>query len=85
MKIYQTTQWQRLRLAKLVDSPLCEDCLKVGRTTEAIDVHHEISFMSVEDEAHRYRLAFDYGNLRSLCKQCHQKRHNNDKEYNEEW
>lgn len=77
-KIYQTKQWQKLRLAKLVESPLCEDCLERGAIVEAIDVHHIVSFMTVEDDVARYNLAFDYNNLRSLCKQCHQKRHNNE-------
>ncbi|WP_370567588.1 HNH endonuclease [Dysgonomonas sp. Marseille-P4677] len=34
------------------------------------------SFMSTDDPEERMRLAFDYENLQSLCKKCHQKKHN---------
>ena len=79
MKIYQTMQWRKLRAAKLVETPLCEVCLQRGAVVEAVDVHHRVSFMTTEDAVERYRLAYDYDNLQSLCKQCHQKIHNEQK------
>ena len=33
-------------------------------------------FMSTNDSVERKRLAYDYDNLMSLCKQCHQNIHN---------
>lgn len=76
IKIYNTSRWKKLRIAKLMKDPLCEMCLKKGITTAAIDVHHIISFLSTDDPIKRVELAFDYDNLMSICKQCHQKEHN---------
>ena len=45
-KIYNTNRWRQLRLAKLITSPLCEVCLKQGKVTPAIDVHHIDSVMN---------------------------------------
>lgn len=75
-KIYQSERWRRLRAWKVVNDPLCELCLKEGRTVLAEDVHHIVSFMSTDDETQRNYLAYDYDNLMSLCKQCHQLIHN---------
>jgi 5-methylcytosine-specific restriction protein A len=75
-KFYNTQAWRKLRLAKLMANPLCEDCLKNDVVTFATDVHHEVSFMSTSDENVQKYLFFDFENLVSLCKTCHQKRHN---------
>ena len=58
--IYATRRWQRLRLQVLVKHPLCECC---GRPSS--QVHH------VESIEERPDLAFDEGNLMSLCAACH--------------
>lgn len=77
-KVYQTKRWARLRSAKFAADPLCELCLRkeppVIRPAE--DVHHIVSFMTVTDPLKRKTLAYDYENLQSLCKECHQKIHN---------
>ena len=39
-KIYNTPQWRKLRLAHLMQHPLCEMCESKGRTTLASCVHH---------------------------------------------
>ncbi len=75
-KVYKSAHWKRLRAIKFTNNPLCEICLREGRTTPAEDIHHIRSFMQTDDEALRYELAYDYDNLLSLCKQCHQKIHN---------
>lgn len=75
-KIYNSKRWVRLRAWKFVNSPLCEECLKEGKVTPTDDIHHIISFMSTDDKSRRLWLAYDYDNLMSLCKQCHQKIHN---------
>ena len=73
--IYQSQKWQRLRAAYIAEHPLCEECLKQGKTTAAVDVHHVRSFMSTNDEFERAALAFDYSNLRALCRECHTREH----------
>lgn len=76
IKIYSSEKWKHLRQVKLYNSPLCERCLKMGKTVPADDVHHVVSFMSVDDPYERRRLAYDYDNLMSLCRACHNDLHN---------
>lgn len=73
-KVYQTTKWKKMRLAKLMTSPLCEICLSKGITNIAIDIHHIDSFMAYTG-LKRMNKAFDFNNLQSLCKECHSKEH----------
>lgn len=75
-KIYQSARWKRLRLAKLMKDPLCEHCLKEGRTTLAIDCHHKDSFMNYTGLM-RLQKAYDIDNLVSLCKEHHAQEHLN--------
>ena len=75
-KIYSSERWRRLRAWKFSNDPLCERCLQEGKVVPAEDIHHIISFMSTNDIEQRRHLAYDYGNLMSLCKQCHQSIHN---------
>lgn len=69
--VYQTRRWERLRLVKMADQPLCERCMRHGKITPAVDVHHIKSFTEAADKFERDRLAYDYDNLMSLCKECH--------------
>ncbi len=62
---YSTARWQRLRKAKLSESPLCETCERRGQKVEAQHVDHIIAiaaggpaFPSMEG-------------LRALCGSCH--------------
>lgn len=79
-KIYNSERWRKLRAWKFACNPLCEMCLKESRTVPAEDIHHIISFMSTANTVQRKLLAYDYDNLVSLCKQCHQKVHNKKRE-----
>lgn len=74
--IYNTTVWKRMRLAKLMEQPLCEVCLLQNRTTLAQHCHHLTSFMEGENEFERDALAFDSSNLCSVCQECHNQIHN---------
>jgi 5-methylcytosine-specific restriction enzyme A len=65
---YSSTPWRRLRAAYLDAHPLCVDCRKRNRLTEATEVHHIIK------RAERPDLALDMGNLEGLCKACHSRR-----------
>lgn len=78
-KIYNSVRWRRLRAWKFTCNPLCENCLKEGKTVPAEDIHHIVSFMSTDDPQQRLFLAYDFDNLMSLCKQCHQNIHNKKK------
>lgn len=63
---------------KFANDPLCEICMRMEPQVirPAEDVHHIVSFMSTNDPLKRNMLAFDYNNLQSLCKECHQRIHN---------
>ena len=72
--------WKRIRDRYAAAHPLCEMCLKEGKTTIAEDVHHIESFMSTDDPMRRMALAYDYENLMSICKMHHQMIHNKSNE-----
>jgi 5-methylcytosine-specific restriction protein A len=75
-RIYNSERWRKLRKLKFSYNPLCELCQKEGIVISAEDIHHIISFMSADDIEQRYHLAYDFDNLLSLCKVCHQRLHN---------
>lgn len=75
-EIYNTTLWKRMRLAKLMNNPLCEVCLLENKTTLGEDVHHLISFLTVNNPVERDKLAFDSNNLLTVCRECHNNIHN---------
>lgn len=58
--------WRNRRAHKLRIDPLCEECEREGRVTEATQVHHIVPFASTND---RLRLAWN--NLESICEACH--------------
>lgn len=70
-KLINSYCWQVLRRKKFLANPLCEDCLAAGRVTPTEEVHHIIPVENGKDEAEMTRLAYDYNNLRSLCRACH--------------
>lgn len=64
-RFYARSRWRRLREIKLASTPLCEACDRRGVVTPAVHVHH------VLPRATHAALAFDIGNLESLCQPCH--------------
>lgn len=74
-RLIQSARWRRLRCLKLADQPLCENCLRAGRTVPAALVHHIIPVESAPDPATMRRLMFSYANLASLCPDCHDEAH----------
>jgi len=73
---YNCARWRRLRKAKLRVNPLCELCLakNIVRATE--EVHHikPIDINNPDEE-----MIYDWGNLESLCKECHHIVHTTDR------
>lgn len=78
-KAYNTRQWREARLNHIVNFPLCQDCLErgvvnAGSLDSPLQVHHMKSpFRNGEID---YDLLIDDNNLRTLCAECHSKRHN---------
>lgn len=65
---YASAPWRKLRAAFLAQGPLCVDCRKQGRITEAKHVHHVLP-----RKTHPH-LALDWDNLEALCVKCHNAR-----------
>lgn len=72
---YKSSAWQKLRLEALErDNHECIWCAQEGKVTTKHDVVLEIDHIQ-EIEFHP-ELALELDNLRTLCKACHNKRHN---------
>ncbi len=59
-------RWDELSRAKRAANPLCERCEQFGLVTVASEVHH------VEKVSKRPDLKYDWGNLMSVCRSCHE-------------
>lgn len=68
--------WSRLRLAYLMEHPLCERCLKDGKTKEAEEVHHVTPISRGRTPLEMMDLMLNENNLMALCKECHHRIHN---------
>lgn len=65
---YNTTQWKRLRLAKLSASPICEHCEPLQRIVPALIVDHVIAIRNGG-------IVFpSLDGLQSLCQTCHNRK-----------
>lgn len=72
---YKSRTWQRVR--KYVwqrDNGLCQDCLKKGLITLGKEVHHIVEL--TEDNISDASISLGVDNLITLCKSCHESRHN---------
>lgn len=59
---YDST-WRRIRNRKIKADPLCEPCLRDGRTRAATEVDHIVPIDSGGTH--------ETGNLQSICRSCH--------------
>jgi len=67
---YSTAQWQRLRIAKLMECPVCEPCRTRGVIEVAEVVDHDVAIKSGGD-------AFPpLSGLTSMCASCHNRKTN---------
>ena len=71
-EFYHSVEWQRLRQQALLrDNYECQWCKVNGKVSEGVlEVDH------IKDIEHYPESATDLANLRTLCKDCHNKRHN---------
>ena len=77
-KVYQSDMWKEIRLAKLMEHPLCFACECEGKIELAIDVHHLITFTKAKTQNEIEALAFDSNNIVPLCKYHHWSIHHGD-------
>ena len=66
---YSSAGWRRLSKMQLRREPLCVVCYRAGRITPAEIADHIIP---IRDGGAR----LDMSNLQSLCRGCHNKKHN---------
>ena len=70
-KLRNTARWRKVRLLKLSCNPLCEDPFsdhaRTNHTQPAQQVHH------IQGLVKRPDLAYELGNLQSVCTRCHAK------------
>jgi predicted kinase len=62
---YNTTQWRKLRLLKLLNNPLCQACEGMGRLTPANTVDH---IVAIKSGGAPFPMLTQ---LNSLCHSCH--------------
>lgn len=68
-------RWRQLRAKKLRANVFCERCLLDGIYTPAVVVHHLTPVESAASLTAMHELAYSYGNLQALCRECHRKAH----------
>lgn len=74
-RLITSARWRALRASWLEAHPLCDDCKKRGRVRAACEVHHILPIERGRTDAEKERRAFDPGNLRALCRECHKWEH----------
>lgn len=70
-KLINSARWRKLRLLKLSNNPLCQQCLIAGISRLANEVHHVTPVETAQTLKEMSALMFDYNNLQSLCHDCH--------------
>lgn len=74
-KFYGSSEWRRLRQQCLErDHYECQWCKTEGKLTTQYDSVLEVDH--IKELEYHPELALDIDNLRTLCKDCHNKRHN---------
>lgn len=74
-KFYNTQKWRLLRIQKLQNFPLCEECQKNEIIKLAEEIHHIIPFMQGNNYSEQCKLCYSMENLQSLCSECHKQIH----------
>jgi 5-methylcytosine-specific restriction endonuclease McrA len=69
--IYNSKEWQQLRIEKLRANPLCEVCQAQGFVKSAHCVHHKHPIEDSHSMQEMKHWAFMWENLQSLCDSCH--------------
>ena len=91
-RFYNSQRWRQMRDYVLRrDGYECLFCKEEGKVTTTYDAVLEVDH--IKELEHHPELALDEGNLRVLCKDCHNKRHerfnyrprNKEKKWDDEW
>lgn len=71
---YKSKAWQACRIGYVKSvGGLCEECLRNGRYTAGVIVHHKIHL--TPENINRPEITMDWNNLELLCRNCHAQIH----------
>lgn len=74
IRFYQSREWRQLRKQILErDHYECQWCADEGKVTNHFEAVLEVDH--IQELEHYPELALEMTNLRTLCKECHNKRH----------
>ncbi len=74
-RFYSSVAWKNCRkVYRKSVGGLCEECLKQGRYTPGVIVHHKVHITPENVECPEITLNFE--NLELLCRDCHAVQHN---------
>ena len=74
---YDSPAWKHTRKAYASSvGGLCERCLKAGRYTAGVIVHHIIPLN--ENNVNNQNITLNWNNLELVCRNCHQEIHKHD-------
>lgn len=77
-RFYKTQDWRKCRDSYAKSKGhLCEKCLKAGRYTPGVFVHHVIPLDMVN--VYNPEIALNFENLELLCARCHAEEHSESK------
>lgn len=74
-KLYNSQRWRDLRAIKIQQSPLCEICISEGVVRPTEEIHHITPISTGLTYEDMQVLCYDFGNLQSLCRDCHREIH----------
>jgi len=73
-EIYKTKEWEQARTYVIVRANgMCELCRAKGKIAKGKEVDHIIEL--TEENKHDWNIAYNTDNLRLLCSDCHNDRH----------
>ena len=79
-EFYDSVQWKHVRSAYMKKvAGLCEECLKVGVITPAVDVHHVVKL--TEKNVNDPNISLSFGNLQALCREHHAAKHKRSRDH----
>lgn len=74
-EIYDSVRWRKLRLSYIQNNPLCEECLKEDKYTDATGKKGVVDHITPINSG---GAVFDRANLQTLCNKCHNRKSANE-------
>lgn len=73
-EVYRKPEWKKVRKEVIRRANgLCEDCKARNKIKTGKEVHHIIEL--TDENKHDWNIAYNPANLRLLCSDCHNDRH----------